>query len=102
MDGGQSGGLEFFGNSGTLGSFSLSDNQIENSQYMGVLFNDPVGNLGTFTGDQITGSGTYGIDVYSGTSGSVTYDSATISGSGLGPLLNSGSLTITQNGDTGF
>jgi len=101
-DGGQSGGMEFWGNSGTLGAFTLTDNQVENSQYMGVLFNANCGSLGTFTGDQITGSGTYGIDVYSGTTGSVTYDNATISGSGLGPLLNSGSLTITQNGDTGF
>jgi hypothetical protein len=101
-DGGLAGGLEFWGEDGTLGAFSLANNTVENSSYMGFLFNATCGSLGTFTNQQITGSGTYGIDVFAGTTGSVTFDASSISGSGLGPLLNSSTLTITQNGDTGF
>jgi hypothetical protein len=103
-DGGISGGMEFWGNSGTLGTFNLTGNTVENSQYMGFLFYGTDGALGTFTTEQILNSGTYGLQVYSGTTGSVTFTNSTVSNSTLGPLLNSATgFTLTQGtGDTGF
>jgi hypothetical protein len=101
-DGGISGAMEFWGEDGTLGAFTLTNNTVENSTYMGFLFNGSCGSLGTFTGQQILNSFSYGIQVYTGATGSVTFNTSTISGSVAGPLLNSTALTITQNSDTGF
>jgi hypothetical protein len=82
---------------------TVSNNTVASSSYQGILlsYGKQISNL-VLDHDTITGSGTYGIDIYNVT-GSMTASYVTVSGSGTAGLNNPGGYTINRgSGNSGW
>ncbi|HXB97688.1 MAG TPA: hypothetical protein VNZ54_06515, partial [bacterium] len=100
------GAIDFWANQAALGGTWIVDSlDIESATYEGVEFNGAHAITGvTVSNTQVNSPGTYGIQVFGGTSGSATFTTTTVTapGSGVGSL-NSGTMTLTKDGtDVGW
>ena len=77
---------------------TVSDNQIQGSTYSGILIEEPsTGAAVTFSGNQITNAGAYGIEIRATAAGTATFTRNTITGAALGNVKNdSTNFTIVE------
>lgn len=77
---------------------TVADNLIADSTYSGILIEEPsTGAAVTFSGNQITNSGAYGIEIRATATGTATFTRNTITGAALGSVKNeSTNFTIVE------
>lgn len=68
---------------------TVSNNQIQDSTYSGIFIEEPsTGAAMTFSGNQITNAGTYGIEIRQSAAGTATFTNNTVTGAPLGNVKN--------------
>ena len=77
---------------------TVSDNQIQDSTYSGILIEEPsTGAAVTYSGNQISNAGTYGVEIRGTAAGTATFTRNTVTGAALGSVKNdSTNFTIVE------
>ncbi|HTB34194.1 MAG TPA: hypothetical protein VK842_04990, partial [bacterium] len=96
---GNYGAFNFWANSGAIGgTWNITSMDSESSTYEGIEFDGGNSINGvTYTNSVCNNSGTYGVQVGSGTSGGATFNSTNMNGSASGAFTNAGSMSLTRN-----
>jgi hypothetical protein len=70
-------------------TITVSNNQIQDSTYSAIFIEEPsTGAAMTFSGNQVTNAGAYGIEIRKSAAGTATFTGTTITGAALGSVKN--------------
>jgi hypothetical protein len=97
------GALKFSAVQGGISGILAADCTLNDSTYSGIFFSGNNAINATLTNMAITTTGTYGMQVTAGTSGTENCTSVVVTGAPSGGLLNSGSATFNKiSGNSGW
>jgi hypothetical protein len=92
----------FVNSSGLLKNptITVTDNQIQDSTYAGILIEEPAtGAAMTFSGNQTTTAGTYGVEIRGTAAGTATFTGNTVTGAALGNVKNNSTAFTIVSGN---